>query len=268
MTGQATKSWISLKSSGGGIEWASAYFRSLAFSPHRHDTYAIGYTTAGVQSFDYRGQGQHACPGDSFVLHPDELHDGRQGTDEGYGYRIVYLAPNLVAEALDGAALPFVKAPVTNDPRLREAVASSFPAPDETADELHRAASIAALADLLSALAEGCGRSRRPPDPAVMRRVRDHLLESSPSAVSMAALEREHGIDRYSLSRQFRSAFGVSPHRFMTLRRLDLAKAQIAAGETLAGAALMAGFADQSHMTRRFRAAYGLSPGTWRRLLT
>jgi AraC-like ligand binding domain len=64
------------------------------FEPHRHDTYGIGVTTAGVQTFHYRGT-RHICmPGELHFLHPDETHDGGPATDDGFGYRIVYVAPN------------------------------------------------------------------------------------------------------------------------------------------------------------------------------
>lgn len=250
-----------------GIEWASAFFRGLAFSPHRHDTYAIGYTTAGVQAFDYRGEGHRSCAGDAFILHPDELHDGRQGTDEGYGYRIVYLAPDLVRDALDGEALPFVAETVTRDPRTRQAIAGAFPDPDEAEDVMRQAGAITVLADRLSMLARQDRKDRTRVDLAGMRRIRGRLTEQAPASIGMAALEREQGMDRYTLSRQFRLAFGVSPHRFVTMRRLDIAKRHIRKGRSLAEAAVAAGFADQSHMTRQFRKAFGLSPGTWRRLL-
>jgi len=267
MADERKQSWISVKAAADGVEWASAFFRGLAFSPHRHDTYAIGYTTAGIQLFDYRGEGRCSRVGDVFVLHPDELHDGRQGTDDGYGYRIVYLAPNLIADALGGTALPFVADAVPRDRRLRDAVAGSFPDTDEVDDDLYRIGAITALADAMNTLAEGPRIARARVDLAKMRRVRDQLLEKSPNVVSMANLEREHDIDRYSLSRQFRMAFGVNPHRFVTLRRLDIAKRHIGRGQPLAEAAFLAGFADQSHMTRQFRRAFGLSPGTWKSLL-
>ncbi len=44
-----------------------------------HDTYAIGQTIAGVQSFHYRGGRQHSLPGGTIVLHPDEIHRWRGG---------------------------------------------------------------------------------------------------------------------------------------------------------------------------------------------
>ena len=82
------------------------------FEPHRHDTYAVGVTTAGVQTFRYRGQ-RHIClPGQLHVLHPDELHDGAAATDEGFGYRIWYIAPDARRRGARRRPLPFVADPV------------------------------------------------------------------------------------------------------------------------------------------------------------
>lgn len=261
------ESWMQWMPGSEGIEWASAFFRGVSFSPHRHDSYAIGYTTRGVQAFDYRGESRASSVGDVFVLHPDERHDGRQGTDEGYGYRIAYLEPALIAAALSGRSLPFVAGAITGDGRLRAAVHQLFPDRAERDDTLYRSGALTGLADALLAQAGGSCERVISLDHARLRRVREHLLASLPQGVSMAELEQAHGMDRFALARQFRAAFGISPHRFLILRRLDLAKRRILEGQSLAEAALSAGFADQSHMTRRFRQAYGLSPGRWRLLL-
>ena len=49
--------------------------RDSGYGLHRHDTYAIGCTLAGVQSFHYRRGLRHSLPGGVLVLHPDEAHD-------------------------------------------------------------------------------------------------------------------------------------------------------------------------------------------------
>ena len=98
-----------------GFERAEASFSTMRFAPHRHDSYAIGITLRGVQSFGYRGATLHSEAGCAFVIHPDETHDGRAGTDEGFGYRILYIAPRLISEALGSRALPFVRDAVTRE---------------------------------------------------------------------------------------------------------------------------------------------------------
>src|SRR5260370_23997399 len=89
-----------------GIERAEVYLSTCEFEPHRHDTYAIGSTTAGGQTFRYRGL-RHIClPGQLHVLHPDEAHDGAAGTDGGVGHPNVYLPPLPSPEAFVRRPLP------------------------------------------------------------------------------------------------------------------------------------------------------------------
>lgn len=93
------------------------------------------------------------------------------------------------------------------------------------------------------------------------------MLETAVGPISAMMLEALTGLDRYSLARGFRARFGTSPHRYLTGRRLDRVKAEIARGVPLADAAYAAGFADQSHMTRHFKARFGLTPGRYLALL-
>lgn len=93
--------------------------------------------------------------------------------------------------------------------------------------------------------------------------VRDCLAADPACWPSVAALERLSGLDRWTLARGFRAAFGTSPSRFRVMRQLDRARRLIALGVSLSEAALAAGFADQSHLSRQFKRAYGLTPGQW-----
>ena len=239
------------------------YLCDSAYEPHRHDSYAIGITTAGVQTFRYRGTRRICLPGQLHVLHPDETHDGAAGTDDGFGYRILYVAPELVRGALGGGPLPFVADPVQTLAPATRLVASLLHDIDEPISDLARAEIAATLADTLRSLG---GRADQSPATIDLRAVglaRDYLAANASEQTPASTLEAVTGVDRFTLARQFRRAFGTSPDRYRTMRRLGLARAAIERGLPLAQAAACAGFADQSHMTRQFKRAYGLTPARW-----
>jgi AraC-like DNA-binding protein len=250
-----------------GIERIEAFFCGHGFDPHRHDTYAIGYTIEGVQAFRYRGVARTSLAGQVFVLHPDEVHDGCAGTEAGFRYRILYVAPRLIRDALGSAPLPFVRAPVSNDRRLAAAVMPALADLEVPLEDLQREEIILAIADALAAADPSM------PQPALSAPLlsavdRARAFLDAEAAVTSAALEQVTGLGRYALARHFRACLGTSPHRYLVMRRLDRARALIRRGSPLAEAAIASGFADQSHMTRQFKQAYGLSPGRWAVLAT
>jgi AraC-like DNA-binding protein len=197
------------------------------------------------------------------ILHPDELHDGAPGTDDGFGYRALYLAPELVHDALDGAALPLVADPVQASTPATRAVASLLADVDDPVSDLARAGIAATVADALRALGRRPAGRSAAIDVRAVELARDYLAAHAREQTPASTLEQVAGTDRFTLSRSFRRALGTSPDRYRTMRRLELARAAIEAGVSLAQAAAGTGFADQSHMTRQFKRAYGMTPASW-----
>jgi AraC-like DNA-binding protein len=251
-----------------GIERMAVFFRGHAFAPHRHDTYAIGLTSVGLQAFTYRGETRHCVPGQAFVLHPDETHDGRPGDDRGFGYCVAYIDPALLLTAAGTRSLPFVREPVSSDTQLADAILEVVQAQEGEAGDVALASGLVRLADAMSRLAGTAHtRAMRVHLPGVTV-ARDVLIGRGAERVSMDELEAASGLSRWELARQFRAAYGVSPHRFHLLRRLGVARGMLMQSGPLplADIALRCGFADQSHLTRHFKSAYGMSPGRWRAL--
>ena len=247
-----------------GIERLEVYLSTCAFEPHRHETYAIGLTTAGVQTFHYRGS-RHTClPGQLHVLHPDEAHDGAAGTDTGFGYRMLYIPTELVRRALAGRALPFVADPIQPLVPAAGRIASLLSDIDEPIDELGSAEIAVVVADGLVSLSGGPEGRPAAVDARAAELARDYIAAHAREQTSASLLETIAGTDRFTIARHFRWAFGTSPGRYRTMRRVALARAAIERGDSLADAASEAGFADQSHMTRHFKRTYGLTPGRWK----
>lgn len=138
MSQQQSADWVRLAQSPSRTERIEAFFGGHGYEPHRHDTYAIGQTIAGVQSFHYRGGLQHSLPGGTMVLHPDEIHDGEAGTEAGFHYRMVYIEPALIQKILGGRPLPFIPDGLSADPRLRRAAQPLLKAVTDTFEPLEK----------------------------------------------------------------------------------------------------------------------------------
>ena len=253
-----------------GIELFRARFSGEAYRTHRHDTYAIGVTDHGVQVFDYRGARRASTPGQVVALYPDEAHDGRAGTADGFGYRIVYVEPGELAEAIRAlrgrpCPLPFLREPVSTHAGLSRAVADAFSA---TLEPLAIDHVTVELAEGLTAAADRGAEALSPSriDARAVERARQFLAAERTRVVHSSELERVTGLTRFDLARQFRTLLGTSPYRYLLMRRLDLARDRIRDGHALAAVACDAGFADQAHLTRAFRAAFGLTPARYRAL--
>lgn len=282
--------WVEATGPVDGVELFSARLRGRPFSRHRHDVYAIGVTEEGVQAFDYRGGVQRSVPGQVFVLHPDEPHDGRADGSGVFGYRQIYVSPVRIADALRAVTgrlvpLPFA-APVADDPLLARTVRAAFsPAaltgvPEPLAADtlvvqlvqgLLRCSAISTSAAPTSATRTTAtrlagGLDSRVDLPAI-ERGRD-FLASRLTVVQSGEVEAVTGLDRYRFARQFRAVYGTSPYRYSVMRRLEAARRELRQARPLAETALAAGFADQAHFTRVFRAAFGMTPGRYVTLST
>lgn len=252
-----------------GIERIEGRFSGTAYEPHRHDTYAIGVTLHGVQTFRYRGETRYSLPGQIMVLHPDEVHDGGAATEAGLRYRMLYMEPSLLAESIDqqGRSLPFVKEGVIEDAQLCEALLTALGPLDEPLEPLFLDDFIARLTD---GLARHSGETAAPFAGFCQRSVklaRDYLEAHALRRVRSEELEAVTGMDRFRLSRHFRAAYSTSPHRFQLMRRLQRARHMIQTGEPLAEIAPATGFSDQSHFNRHFKKAFGVTPGRWAALV-
>jgi AraC-like DNA-binding protein len=245
-----------------GIERLEAHLHGQAFSPHRHDTYAIGITLSGVQTFHFRGERWRCLPSQCHILHPDEMHDGWAENNESFTYRIVYVAPWLVQEAIQGKPLPFVRRPVVDAARLDRLTCDVWNL-EENLDDVARIELVVAVTDLLVNMSSNSATKCGPLAIRRLSRVRDLIATAPTERRSIEELERVADLDRWTLARQFRAAFGTSPSRFRIMRQLDHFRHLVMDGASLSMASSAAGFADQSHMSRHFKSAYGLTPGQW-----
>lgn len=252
-----------------GVTLMKAHFTEHAFERHSHETYSIGVTASGVQTFHCGGSLHASLRGDMILFNPDEAHDGQRGTQEGFGYAMLYVAPQVIAECRDRDAgldmAAYFTQPVVRDPVISRALSNAIDAVGQTQESL-RAEEL--TRDVLTRLLQRHGERRaaaRPAGAARMAGVREYLCEHFEQDITVHTLAREAGLSRAHLTRSFAQQFGVPPHVYLNAVRIQRAQAAMMAGQALAEVAAACGFSDQSHFSRRFKGSVGLSPGAWLR---
>lgn len=84
--------------------------------------------------------------------------------------------------------------------------------------------------------------------------------------ISLQELADEVGLSRAHFAKAFRQSTGLSPHRYLTNRRISVAQERLASSDDpLAEIALACGFSSQAHFTEYFRRATGQTPRAFRR---
>jgi AraC-like DNA-binding protein len=254
--------WLQSEAPAHGVARLRARLQHGAYATHRHDTYTVALTESGVQEFDYRGRVQRSLAGQVVLLHPDEPHDGRAGTDAGFGYRTLYVEPAALLDALRtldprARTLPFVPDPVQRDAELACMLAGAFSGPMEA---LRAQALIWSVARALCRATRRGAAAPRPLAEPALQRAREFLATHCTRVVRADELEALTGLTRFELCTQFRHCFGTTPYRYLMMRRLDAVRVRLQRGERLSALALDCGFADQAHLTRMFKAAVGLTP--------
>jgi AraC family transcriptional regulator len=101
-----------------------------------------------------------------------------------------------------------------------------------------------------------------------LRRVLTYIEEHLADDIAVADLANVACLSIFHFTRAFTATIGVPPHRYLSGRRLESAKAMIATGRaSLSEIALECQFSSQSSFTRAFRRAMGMTPAEYRRTL-
>jgi AraC-like DNA-binding protein len=252
------------------LECLKARFFRHAYAPHVHDTFAIGVILAGAEAFRYRGL-RHVAPAGSLVaVNPDELHDGAPAQD-GYAYRMLYPSVALVQSIADDlgdrpTGFPAFRGPVLDDPEVATRLSAAHALMEGRAGALAVDEAFTAALTLMvrrHSWNEPQGR-RLGREAAPIRRARKLADDSYVEDLTLNELAAAAGLSRFYFLRAFRREVGVTPHAYLTGRRIAAAKALLDGDQPLSEVALACGFYDQSHFTRAFKGCTGVTPGQYR----
>jgi AraC-like DNA-binding protein len=253
----------------GVAEVLHARMTSHVYPMHTHESWTLLIVDAGMIRYDLHRHEHGALHRAVTLLPPGIPHNGRAATPAGFHKRVVYLDHSHLPSRLIGRA---VDRPVLFDPLLRRRIDQLHQALAEPGGELEAESRLAFVAERLQQHLDarvGAAFDGTPAaDPArgdLAHQLRELIDAEFRGKVTLRqASETVHAHPAH-LVRMFSREFGISPHQYVTSRRVDLARRLLLDGTPPAVAAATAGFCDQSHLNRSFRRLLGTSPGRYAR---
>src|SRR5262245_46242458 len=99
----------------------------------------------------------------------------------------------------------------------------------------------------------------------VLRRVREYVEVHLSESIDLTILASVAGLSVHHFARQFKQSAGVTPHYYLTQKRVERAQEMLAKTDlSVSEIAYAAGFSDQSHLARHFRHILGTTPREFR----
>jgi AraC-like DNA-binding protein len=247
------------------LEMRTARDARDCYLPHTHEEYAFGAIDAGHAIYRHGEQQVALRPGMTVMMEPGLAHACNPSQEKPWSYRMLYVNAAWVHQSF----MPF---DAHAEPR-RLALArhhSSAPGIYRALDGLmtQLAGEPDALAveeKMLFFLEQHVLIPRGlagvlPQDSPGLDAVRDCLHAQPECKLSLAQLAHLSGLDGFQLIRQFKQAFGQTPHAYQIDLRLNRAKQLLRQGEPLSDVAHRLGFADQAHFQRQFKQRHATTP--------
>lgn len=253
------------------LECINATFRTHEYARHTHDSYVVGIIEAGCETYFCRGAQHYAGPGDFCMVNPEEVHDGAPH-DGGYTYRMIYPSVGFLSEIAEDVFDRPLKAPPVfahsrvHDPELAAEYLAAHKVLERSGDTLER--------DQRMILVLGKLLARHGGQPQPKQVGREHASVARARAYIDAHFRDDIGLDdlaslaalnRHYLIRAFKREVGLTPHAYVTDRRVRHARHLLAEAVPPADVAARCGFCDQSHLNRAFKARVGTTPGAFAR---
>jgi AraC-like DNA-binding protein len=98
-----------------------------------------------------------------------------------------------------------------------------------------------------------------------MRRVREYVEVHLGESINLGMLAAVAGLSVHHFAREFKQSAGVTPHHYLTQKRVGRAQEMLAQTDlALSEIAYATGFSDQGHLARHFRRLLGTTPREFR----
>lgn len=244
---------------------------------HYHDFYEVYLFLKGNSEYWIEGRRVPMAPGDLILISPSVLHRSVV-LPEAVDYERIVLWIN--KDFIHSLSTPetdltkcFERLSKAHINRVRPTGATLSPIASKLSelvgeyceDKWGREACISALfvqfmIELNRLVEVSVQKSTKESEDGLVLNVLTYINENYMDEISLDFLAEKFFVSKYHLSHSFRREVGVSPYRYITLKRLLSAREMLLSGVPAGEVSYSCGFGDYAGFWRAFKSEYGISP--------
>jgi len=242
--------------------------RRVCYARHSHETFSVGLIDSGSSTYI---NGRHHCridAGTLVLMNPGDVHACNPIEDQPWAYRMLYVDAGWLAGLQDelgqgGSGFRCFAPILTHDPLLQAGFRRFHTVlTDEHAEQLHKhSVAVEFFSAMHRRLELATAGSVNDPK---LKRAAEFIADNYQRSLKLEEISCTAGVSPSSLIRSFKKYYGMTPHAYLTNRRVQAARAELRRGMPIAEVALAAGFADQAHLQRAFKQLLAATPGHYR----
>lgn len=248
------------------------HFKGIAqpFPNHFHEHYVIGVVGEGKRRLSCKNNTYVIEKGSVLLLNPGDNHACVQSGDRTFDYRGLNISKDamldLMEEATGKRELPGFSKNVICDEKMTCYLLMFHEMVMNGSSNFRKKET---LLPLLSSLIQDYSQPLESCVPECRREIEkacEFLEQSYGERVDLNQVCCYAGLSKSTLLRAFTKSKGVTPYRYLETIRISKAKELLKKGTRPIEAAMLTGFADQSHFTHCFGRFIGLAPGVYREI--
>ncbi|MFJ7883077.1 AraC family transcriptional regulator [Pseudomonas sp. NPDC096917] len=244
--------------------------RKVHYSRHSHEIFSIGAITSGQCVYLHEKTRQAISAGTVVLMNPGAVHACNPIEDKPWSYLMLYVDPHWLAGIQHGGewgepqGFQPIAATYTQSPELFNGLIDVYQHLTDPDQEV--LAKQQAAVGFFSKVQQSLGRSRSTPKVVNQRveRVGEYIDAHFMHSIRLEDMCAVASLSEAYLIRAFEQRYHMTPHAYLTNRRVQYAQAQLREGATIAAIAQQSGFSDQAHLQRVFKKHLAATPGQYK----
>lgn len=235
---------------------------------HAHEELSIGFVEKGISLNEIEGRMFEIHPGYIVIIPPEMIHRCSPQSYESWQFKMLYIRPKWLKMAfglqtmdLNPTVKMLDKNAVERTNNLFRILLSEVPNIQKESMLISDLPGLLNFKHLLEGYSGPIDNNNR----GAVRLAREYMQENFLEKIDLNNLADVTGLSKYHLIRLFNKIYGISPHGYLTMLRINHAKKELQQNISIADVASQAGFYDQSHFSKTFKQYVGVTPDYYRK---